>query len=133
MESEQLKLEQECGQFQEDCHREESRFHYLNCLINIADAHIEKYLIHIHIFFSILLFIICFTRVQQEEMFSRGEGRFLRDFQTWQDLYQHKIQQQENLAKELRKRQKNIKVLLFSEIIAMMITILGQLLFHFSY
>jgi len=33
---------QECDAFQEECLREESRYHYLNSLISIMDANLEK-------------------------------------------------------------------------------------------
>merc|ERR1719183_1016689 len=89
LETERIKLEQDCAAFQEDCLREESRYHYLQCMMQIADAHHE--------------------RVQQEVEYERGHGRLLRDFRTYKELYKHKISQQEGLAKELRKRQKHLK------------------------
>lgn len=89
LETERIKLEQECAAFQEDCLREESRYHYLQCMMRIAEAHHE--------------------RVEQEVEYDRGHGRLLRDFRTYKELYQHKISQQEGLAKELRKRQKHLK------------------------
>merc|ERR1712028_105805 len=48
-------------------------------------------------------------RVAQEVEYERGNGRLLRDFRTYKELYTHKISQQEGLAKELRKRQKHLK------------------------
>merc|ERR1712216_373295 len=60
LETERIKLEQETQAFQDDCVREESRYHYLQCMMQIADA------------------------------------------------YHHKVEQ-ENLMKELRKRQKQLK------------------------
>lgn len=89
LETERIKLEQDCAAFQEDCLREESRYHYLQCMMRIAEAHHE--------------------RVEQEVEYERGHGRLLRDFRTYKELYQHKISQQEGLAKELRKRQKHLK------------------------
>jgi intraflagellar transport protein 81 len=89
LETERIKLEQESQAFQDDCLREESRYHYLQCMMQIAEAHHQ--------------------RVEQEVEFERGHGRLLRDFQSYKELYQHKISQQEGLMKELRKRQKQLK------------------------
>jgi len=88
LETERIKLEQECSAHQEDCLREESRYHYLHCLLGIADAHYE--------------------RVQQEMKFEKNEGRLLRDFRCYKDLYQEKLERQERLSKELRKQKKAI-------------------------
>ena len=89
LESERLKLEAECNAYQDECLREESRYHYLSSLIAIAQGHLD--------------------RVQQEVSFERGEKKFMRDWKCYKDMYQNKIQQQEQLSKELRKRQKLIK------------------------
>lgn len=89
LETERARLQKECDQLQEECLREESRYHYLNCLSDIADGQVD--------------------RVREEAKFERGEGRLLRDFKTWRELYANKVQQQEQLAKQLRKQQKAIK------------------------
>jgi len=89
LESDRIKLENECNANQQECLREESRFHYLNCLTAIADAQL--------------------SRVQDELRFQKGDGRLLRDFKSYKDLYNQKIQQQEQLSKELRKKQKTLK------------------------
>ncbi|GBG24327.1 Intraflagellar transport protein 81-like [Hondaea fermentalgiana] len=89
LESERIKLESNCNALQSEAIREESRFHYLHCLTDIANVQLN--------------------RVQDELAFQRGEGRLLRDFKSYKDLYQQKIQQQEQLSKELRKKQKGLK------------------------
>ncbi|KAF0696267.1 Aste57867_12965 [Aphanomyces stellatus] len=89
LETERIKLEQECTAFQDDCLREESQFHFLNCQIQIETAKLEK--------------------VTQEEEFEKGNGKLLRDFRTFQELYKNKVNQQESLTKELRKQQKSLK------------------------
>jgi intraflagellar transport protein 81 len=48
-------------------------------------------------------------RVQQEMEFEKGNGRLLRDIKSFQELYKHKVAQQESLTKELRKQQKTLK------------------------
>ena len=88
-ESERVKLEQECDGYQEDCLRVESRYHYLQCLSSIARVHLE--------------------RVDDEAKYESGDGRLLRDFKTYKELYTHKIQNQEQMAKELRRRQKALR------------------------
>ena len=52
LESERVKLERDCESYQVDCQREESRYHMLNCMTQIADANME--------------------RVRLEDQFSRG-------------------------------------------------------------
>jgi len=89
LETERVRLEKECNQLQEECLREESRYHYLNSLADITDGQL--------------------ARVREEAKFEAGEGRLLRNFKTWRELYANKVQQQEQLAKQLRKQQKDIK------------------------
>jgi len=89
LETERIKLEQETQAFQDDCVREESRYHYLQCMMQIADAYHHK--------------------VEQEIEFERGHGRLHRDFQSYSEIYRNKVTTQENLMKELRKRQKQLK------------------------
>ncbi|ETW10174.1 hypothetical protein H310_00544 [Aphanomyces invadans] len=89
LETERIKLEQECTAFQDDCLREESQYHFLNCQIQIENAKLDK--------------------VTQEEEFEKGNGKLLRDFRTFQELYKNKVNQQESLTKELRKQQKTLK------------------------
>ncbi|OQS07614.1 Intraflagellar Transport Protein 81 [Thraustotheca clavata] len=89
LETERIKLEQECTAFQDDCLREESQYHHLNALLQIETARLEK--------------------VTQEEEFEKGNGKLLRDFRTFQELYKNKVNQQESLTKELRKQQKTLK------------------------
>ena len=83
-----MKLEQECDAFQEDCLGQESRYHYLQALISIVDAQYNK--------------------VQEEMEYQRGNGRLLRDFRSYKDLYQHKIVQAEGMCKQLRRQQKQV-------------------------
>merc|ERR1711865_139377 len=71
--------------------REESRYHMLGCMTQIAEANFE--------------------RVRLEEQFSRGNGELLPQFRSFQDLYNSKIQQRsifENLRRLLE--QKSIAV-----------------------
>jgi intraflagellar transport protein 81 len=89
LETERIKLEQECNAFQEDCLREESQYHLLQHLIQMKNALYEK--------------------IQQEEEFEKGNGRLLRDIKSFQELYKNKVAQQESLTKELRKQQKHLK------------------------
>jgi hypothetical protein len=75
--------------FQEECIREESRFHYLNSLTNIAKIKTE--------------------RAEQEKKWQSGDGRMMRDFASFKDLYANKLSQQEQMTKALRKKQKELK------------------------
>ena len=70
--------------------REESRYHYLNCLVSIAKIKIE--------------------RANQEKKWQSGDGsRMMRDFSSYKELYSQKITQQEQLTKQLRRQQKELK------------------------
>lgn len=91
LEAERLKLEQDCAAFQDDCLREESQFHLLHCQLELERARADK--------------------VAQEVDFEAGAGgkRLLRDIRSFQELYRHKVAQQESLTKELRKQQKALK------------------------
>jgi anion-transporting ArsA/GET3 family ATPase len=82
-------LEKECNQFQEECLREESRYHQLQNLINITK--------------------IRYDRCEQEKKWQHGQGRLMRDFASLKELYTNKLAQQEQLTKQLRKRQKELK------------------------
>ncbi len=53
--------------FQEDAIREESRYHSLNCLVSIARIKLD--------------------RAEQEKKWQEGNGRMLRDFASFKDLY----------------------------------------------
>lgn len=52
---------------QDECLREESRYHYLNNLLFMNKMKLE--------------------RAEKEKRFRQGDGRMLRDFATWKDLY----------------------------------------------
>ena len=89
LESERVKLEQECGSYQDECLREESRYHLLNCMMQKTTVDLE--------------------RTRMEDKFSRNDGRLLPDFKTFSDLYQNKISQQQSLSQALRKHQNALK------------------------
>jgi intraflagellar transport protein 81 len=89
LDMEKSALEKECDNFQEECIREESRFHYLNSLTNIAKIKTE--------------------RAEQEKKWQSGDGRMMRDFASFKDLYANKLSQQEQMTKALRKKQKELK------------------------
>merc|ERR1711871_153646 len=75
--------------FQEEGIREESRFHYLNSLTNIAKIKLD--------------------RAEQEKKWQSGDGRMMRDFASFKDLYTNKLAQQEQMTKAMRKKQKELK------------------------
>jgi intraflagellar transport protein 81 len=89
LETERAVLERQADALQEDALREESRYHQLQLLMDTTQA--------------------ALTRAKEESECEKPEGRFLRDFKTRKDLYQQKLTQLETLAKELRKKQKDIK------------------------
>ena len=62
-----LRLTSLCWRLQEECLREESRYHSLNCLVSIARIKLD--------------------RAEQEKKWQEGNGRMLRDFASFKDLY----------------------------------------------
>lgn len=89
LEMDKQALERECDAFQEECLREESRYHTLNCLVSMSRIRLQ--------------------RAEQEKKWNEGHGRMLRDFASFKELYNHKIAQQEQLTKQLRVKQKELK------------------------
>jgi hypothetical protein len=81
-------LEQECEELQEEWLQEERNYHYLTNVVEIEEANLET--------------------VQQEINWKNGIEKMLPDFQCLHDLYQNKLTQQENLAKQLRIDQKRL-------------------------
>jgi intraflagellar transport protein 81 len=94
----------------DECLKEESRFHYLTHVAEINRIRLE--------------------RAEQEQKWQNGNGRLMRDFPTYKDLYsvskniiqplgyiftcslwvlQNKLTQQEQLIKQLRKNQRDLK------------------------
>merc|ERR1711916_312469 len=60
LEIEKQTLEKDCDTFQDECLREESRYHYLNTLVTMANQRLE--------------------RADSEKKHQQGDGRLMRDF-----------------------------------------------------
>lgn len=88
MEMDKLALEKDCDDCQEECLREESRFHYINNLINMNKIKLDK--------------------ADLEEKYQNGKSKFLRDFNSYKELYNNKKNQQEQLIKQLRKSKRDL-------------------------
>jgi len=89
LDMEKQTLEKDCNFFQDECLREESRYHYLQHLIKITKIKVD--------------------RAEQEKAWQAGQGRMIRDFATLKEFYANKLTQQEHLTKQLRKKQKELK------------------------
>jgi intraflagellar transport protein 81 len=89
LDMEKQSLEKDCTQFQDECLREESRYHQLQNMISLSKIRL--------------------ARVDQEKKWQSGQGRLMRDFASLKELYTNKLAQQEQLTKQLRKRQKELK------------------------
>ena len=82
---ERQQLERDCDDLQEDALREESRFHYLNCLLAVSKANLE--------------------RVDDEQAWKQGQGRgLLPNFRSYEELYHNKLAQQQAFSDQLRKQ-----------------------------
>ncbi|CAL1528609.1 unnamed protein product [Lymnaea stagnalis] len=82
------KLDQEVRGYKEECRAEESRYHYLNCMMKIL-------------------------QVQQARVNAEMKSYVSSDTQdkkkTFRETYSKKIQEQENMSRGLRERQKMVK------------------------
>merc|ERR1712224_822087 len=87
LESERLKLEQECEKLQNKALQEESRYHYLNCLLDIATVQLEK--------------------VEDQEKLQKNSGP--GGLKTIITAYNQKISTQIEMKKTLMKQHKKIK------------------------
>lgn len=88
LESNMSKLEQEVRGYAEECRGEESRFHYLHCMMGILEQQQERI---------------------AQEMKAYVSSDHSEKKKTMRDVYTHKIQKQENLGKNLRERQKMVR------------------------
>lgn len=89
LDTERIALERSCDQLQNEMVEEESQYHLLKMQAEFAQDRL--------------------ARADQEKQYEEGQGRLLRDFATWHDLFENKVSQQEQLAKTLRTQQKDIK------------------------
>lgn len=89
LESERLKLEQECEKLQNKALQEESRYHYLNCLLDIATVQLEK--------------VKDQDKLQKKSGGSRGGNKSIIEG------YNQKISTQIEMKKTLMKQHKKIK------------------------
>eukprot|EP00753_Platysulcus_tardus_P022569 PLAT9780.1.p1 GENE.PLAT9780.1~~PLAT9780.1.p1 ORF type:complete len:685 (-),score=455.50 PLAT9780.1:89-2143(-) len=88
LESEKLALEAEAVAAQEDCLREEGRYHFLNTLSSIADSHLE--------------------RLEMEKRFDRGDGELLPEFPTFRALYEDRVSFLKKEADKLSDRKRDL-------------------------
>lgn len=88
LELDKQSLEKDCDSFQEECLAAESKYHILNCLISSTKIRLQ--------------------RAEQEKKWLDGNGRLLRDFASYKELYTHKLTQQDHLTKQLRKQEKEL-------------------------
>lgn len=82
------KLQQEVRGYQEECKAEESRYHYLHCMMKVLQAQQ--------------------TRVASE-MKTYVSSNLEEKKKTFREIYSKKIQEQENLSRGLRDRQKMVR------------------------
>ena len=71
---------------QEECRREESRFHYLNAMIHSTKTMLERAVKEVN-----------------------GRNKIGEMGQSYEELYKSRIQAEENMSKGLRERQKHVK------------------------
>merc|ERR1711988_282776 len=89
LESERLDLEKECDAFQDECLQEESRYLFLNCLVQMWEVKLK--------------------RVKDEERWAKNDGRLLPNFKCYEDLYNNKLTQQQHLSEQLRRQKAGIE------------------------
>ena len=81
--------QREVDSLQREALAEESRFHYLQHTKTVVGVELERF--------------------KQEERWGRGHGRLARDFSTYADLFEHKLQQQQQRADVLRKQKGQVE------------------------
>mmetsp|Transcript_37238 Transcript_37238/g.72658 ORF Transcript_37238/g.72658 Transcript_37238/m.72658 type:complete len:673 (+) Transcript_37238:118-2136(+) len=86
LDADQDKLSTEVTSYMEECRREESRYHYLNAMIHSTKTMLE--------------------RAVKE---AAGRNKIGEMGQSYEELYKSRIQAEENLSKNLRERQKQVK------------------------
>ncbi|PIK37901.1 putative intraflagellar transport protein [Apostichopus japonicus] len=88
LESNRSKLEQEVRVLQEECSQEESRFHYLNSMLKMIEVQQQRV---------------------ADEMKAYTSSDPAERKKSYREMYGRKIQEQENLGKSLREKQKAVK------------------------
>ncbi|WAR28259.1 IFT81-like protein, partial [Mya arenaria] len=88
LESNMAKLEAEVRGLHEECTQEESRYHYLNCMMGLLQQQEKR----VH-----------------EEMKSYTSQDMTARRKNFREQYVRKVQEQENLAKGLREQQKSVR------------------------
>jgi len=89
LKSERQHLENECDVLQNEWLVEERNYYYLSNVNEISKANLDK--------------------VRMENNWRNGVDKILPEFDCLQDLYDNKLIQQENMAKQLRKEQKSAR------------------------
>ncbi|XP_072180227.1 intraflagellar transport protein 81 homolog [Diadema setosum] len=88
LESNRSKLEQEVRAYREECSQEESRYHYLHCMLKMIEMQNQR----------VASEMKAYTSADQAEK-----------KKAFRDQYTRKLQEQENLGKSLRDKQKAVK------------------------
>ncbi|XP_063967113.1 intraflagellar transport protein 81 homolog [Lytechinus pictus] len=88
LESNRSKLEQEVRAYREECSQEESRYHYLHCMLQIVEMQNQRV---------------------ASEMKAYTSADQMEKKKAFRDQYTRKLQEQENLGKSLREKQKAVK------------------------
>eukprot|EP01136_Pigoraptor_vietnamica_P035750 Opistho-1_new@101407 len=85
------RVEQEVGQLRSDCARNESQYHYLNCMTQIVEQNLMR------------------AMEELKTYVSNSEGHHDHRRDSLRDLITKKIQEQDNLGKVLREKQRSFK------------------------
>ncbi|XP_077987747.1 intraflagellar transport protein 81 homolog [Glandiceps talaboti] len=88
LESNRSKIEQEVRAYREECSQEESRYHYLNCMIKVIELQQQRV---------------------TDEMKAYVSSDPMEKKKAFREQYTRKIQEQENLGKGLREKQKAVR------------------------
>jgi intraflagellar transport protein 81 len=95
LESDSCALEQEVRGYRQDIINDQSRYHYLNAMLNISEISLDRVL-------------------QETKAYIGGDEKFeeiqkIRGFKSYRELYNKKLNEQENLGEMLRNTQKEVK------------------------
>ncbi|TPX69293.1 hypothetical protein SpCBS45565_g02540 [Spizellomyces sp. 'palustris'] len=95
LDSEAIQLEQEVKLYRQDILNDQSRYHYLNMQIGLADITNERIMQEMKVY------------IGGDEAIEQTQKA--RGFKTYRELYTRKLAEQENLGKSLREQQKEVK------------------------
>ncbi|KAJ3417510.1 Intraflagellar transport protein 81 [Chytridiales sp. JEL 0842] len=116
IDSEAMQLDQEVRTYKQDIASDQSRYHYLHTSLNLSDIAQERSKPSPFSLPSLekVVNVCCVLVLQEMKAYIGGDDivelqQKARGFRSYRDVYNKKVQEQENLGKSLRETQKEVK------------------------